>query len=144
MNSTLNEIRLKLPAGAAKPSPALARILGPLKVNPNDFCSKFNELTTDKVGINKGDVVVAGLIAKNAKSFDVNIYGIDISRALLKGANLTKGSSMPGKGDALIIKSEQIDQIVNNKFPYIHHVFNRESVKKSVIATANSCGIKVQ
>ena len=144
MLNTKNEIRLKLSAGEAKNDAQLARILGPLKVNPAKFCLKFNDSTKNLKGIKKGDIVVAGLVVKADKTFDVNIYGIDTSRAMLKLANIKKGSQTPGKSESGTLSKAQIIELANDKLPYVRHLFDSESLQKSLIATAKSCGIKIK
>ena len=36
---------MRVPAGTAKPGPAIGQALGPLGINMMDFCKKFNEET---------------------------------------------------------------------------------------------------
>lgn len=38
-------VRMRVPAGTAKPGPAIGQALGPLGINMMDFCKKFNEET---------------------------------------------------------------------------------------------------
>jgi large subunit ribosomal protein L11 len=41
----LRQVRLTVPAAAAKPGPALGQALGPLGLNMAEFCKQFNERT---------------------------------------------------------------------------------------------------
>lgn len=46
MSGTLvRKVRLRLPAGAAKPGPAIGQALGPLGLNMAEFCKQFNDRT---------------------------------------------------------------------------------------------------
>ena len=47
--SVVRTVRLRVPAGNAKPGPAIGQALGPLGINMMDFCKAFNDSTT-KVG----------------------------------------------------------------------------------------------
>lgn len=38
-------VRMRVPAGSAKPGPAIGQALGPLGINMMEFCKKFNEDT---------------------------------------------------------------------------------------------------
>ena len=46
----VKKIKLQLEAGKATPAPPVGTVLGPAGVNLQDFCSKFNEATRDKMG----------------------------------------------------------------------------------------------
>lgn len=41
----LRVVRLRVPAGGAKPGPAIGQALGPLGVNMAEFCKQFNDKT---------------------------------------------------------------------------------------------------
>lgn len=41
----LRNVRLNVPAGSAKPGPALGQALGPLGLNMAEFCKQFNDRT---------------------------------------------------------------------------------------------------
>jgi ribosomal protein L11 len=41
----LRQVRLTVPAAAAKPGPALGQALGPLGLNMAEFCKQFNDRT---------------------------------------------------------------------------------------------------
>jgi large subunit ribosomal protein L11 len=44
--SVLRKVRLRVPAGTAKPGPAIGQALGPLGLNMMEFCKAFNAQTT--------------------------------------------------------------------------------------------------
>ena len=46
----VKKIKLQLEAGKATPAPPVGTVLGPAGVNLQDFCSKFNDATRDKMG----------------------------------------------------------------------------------------------
>lgn len=43
--SFVRTVRMRVPAGTAKPGPAIGQALGPLGINMMEFCKKFNEDT---------------------------------------------------------------------------------------------------
>lgn len=43
--SLVRLVRMRVPAGTAKPGPAIGQALGPLGINMMEFCKKFNEET---------------------------------------------------------------------------------------------------
>jgi len=44
--SVVRKVRLRVPAGTAKPGPAIGQALGPLGLNMMEFCKAFNAQTT--------------------------------------------------------------------------------------------------
>ena len=44
------KIKLQIPAGKATPAPPVGTVLGPAGINLQEFCTKFNDATKDKMG----------------------------------------------------------------------------------------------
>ena len=44
------KITLQIPAGKATPAPPVGTVLGPAGINLQEFCTKFNDSTRDKMG----------------------------------------------------------------------------------------------
>ena len=44
------QIKLQIPAGKATPAPPVGTVLGPAGINLQEFCTKFNDATRDKMG----------------------------------------------------------------------------------------------
>ena len=47
----IRKIKLQVPAGKATPAPPIGTILGSAGVNLQEFCTKFNDETKDKMEI---------------------------------------------------------------------------------------------
>ena len=43
-------IKLQVPAGKATPAPPVGTVLGPAGINLQEFCTKYNDATRDKMG----------------------------------------------------------------------------------------------
>ena len=43
-------IKLQIPAGKATPAPPVGTVLGPAGINLQEFCTKYNDATKDKMG----------------------------------------------------------------------------------------------
>lgn len=43
-------IKLQIPAGKATPAPPVGTVLGPAGINLQEFCTKFNDASRDKMG----------------------------------------------------------------------------------------------
>ena len=50
MAEVVNVIKLQIEAGKASPAPPVGTVLGPAGINLQDFCTKYNEATRDKMG----------------------------------------------------------------------------------------------
>ncbi len=44
------KITLQIPAGKATPAPPVGTVLGPAGINLQEFCTKFNDASRDKMG----------------------------------------------------------------------------------------------
>ena len=82
-------VKLQIPAGQAKPGPALASagILMP------KFCQEFNDQTRDRAG----DIVPVIITAYEDKSFTFVLKTTPTADLLKKATNIKKGSGTPNK-----------------------------------------------
>ena len=85
----VKKIQLQLEAGKATPAPPVGTVLGPAGVNLQDFCSKFNEATRDKMG----DVVPCEISIYDDRSFTFVLKTPPAAFLLKKVAKLQKASS---------------------------------------------------
>ena len=85
----VKKIKLQLEAGKATPAPPVGTVLGPAGVNLQDFCSKFNEATRDKMG----DVVPCEISIYDDRSFTFVLKTPPAAFLLKKAAKLQKASS---------------------------------------------------
>ena len=62
----VKKIKLQIPAGKATPAPPVGTVLGPAGINLQEFCTKFNDATRDKMG----DVLPVEISIYDDRSFD--------------------------------------------------------------------------
>ena len=62
----VKKIKLEIEAGKATPAPPVGTVLGPAGINLQEFCTKFNEATRDKMG----DVVPCEISIYEDRTFD--------------------------------------------------------------------------
>ena len=60
------KIKLQIPAGKATPAPPVGTVLGPAGINLQEFCTKFNDASKDKMG----DIVPVEITLYADKSYD--------------------------------------------------------------------------
>ena len=60
------QIKLQIPAGKATPAPPVGTVLGPAGINLQEFCTKYNDATRDKMG----DILPVEIKIYDDRSFD--------------------------------------------------------------------------
>ncbi|BFG41827.1 hypothetical protein CerSpe_281020 [Prunus speciosa] len=134
-------IRVKVPAGAAKPSQQLSPALGQYRLNMMAFCKDFNARTQKF----KPDTPMAVTItAFKDNTFEFTVKSPSVSWYLKKATGVESGSSRPGHVVASKLSVRHVYEIakVKQSDPYCQYM-PLESICKSVIGTANSMGIKI-
>ena len=86
--NVVKKIKLQIPAGKATPAPPVGTVLGPAGINLQDFCTKYNDATRDKMG----DVLPVEISIYEDRSFDFIIKTPPTSFLLKKYAKINKGS----------------------------------------------------
>ncbi len=64
--NVVKSIKLNIEAGKATPAPPVGTILGPAGINLQEFCTKYNEATRDKMG----DIIPVEITIYEDRSFD--------------------------------------------------------------------------
>lgn len=132
-------VKIQIPAGKATPAPPVGQVLGPTGINMQEFCTKFNDMTRDKMG----DVIPAVISIYKDRSFDFVIKTPPASSLILKAANLQKGSQNPGKESAGTISYDAIKQIAEQKLVDLN-AYDVEQGAKIIAGTARQMGITVE
>lgn len=142
--SLVKTVRLRVPAGAAKPGPAIGQALGPLGVNMAEFCKQFNDRTKEVYEANTP--LGVSLSAMSDRSFQFNIRSPSTSYLVRKIAGVDKGPSLVDPEKPIgYITPEAIYEIakIKHKDEMRWHL-PLEGVARSVIGTARSIGIHVR
>lgn len=135
----VNKINLQIPAGKATPAPPVGTVLGPAGINLQEFCTKYNEATRDKMGV----ISPVEISIYNDRSFDFVIKTPPTSFLLKKYAKLKKGS-IKGVNDIVgTLTKDQIKEIAEIKLPDLN-CYNVEDAMKIVEGTARNMGIAVK
>ena len=86
----VNKIKLQIPAGKATPAPPVGTVLGPAGINLQDFCTRFNDATKDKMG----DVIPVEISIYEDRSFDFVLKTAPAAFLIKKTAKINKGSNI--------------------------------------------------
>jgi len=131
-------IKLQIPAGKANPAPPVGPALGQHGLNIQDFCSKFNAATQDRMG----DVVPAEITVFEDRTFTFVLKTSPASDLLKKAAGVAKGASNPLKDKAGSVTMAQIREIAEKKMEDLN-ANDVEQAMKIIAGSARSMGIKV-
>jgi large subunit ribosomal protein L11 len=142
--SFLRHVNLRVPAGAARPGPAIGQALGPLGINMAEFCQQFNEVTESTYA--KENPLQVQLAALSDRSFTFKVRSPPTSYLVKKAAGVTKGpASVNPEIPIGYITPEAVYEIAKLEIRDDHRRhLPLEGVAWSVIGTAKSIGIHVR
>lgn len=132
-------VKLQIQAGKANPAPPVGPALGQHGLNIQDFCSRFNEATKDKMG----DIIPAEITVFEDRTFSFILKTPPASDMLRKAAGVEKGSGNPLKNKVGKVSKEQIRKIAEVKMSDLN-ANDVEGAMKIVEGTARSMGIRVE
>ena len=134
----VKKIKLQIQAGKATPAPPVGTVLGPAGVNLQEFCTKYNDATRDKMG----DILPVEITIFDDRSFDFVIKTPPTAFLLKKAAKIDK-VSVKGKNEVVgTITKEQLKEIAETKLPDLN-AYDIEEAMKIVEGTALNMGIKI-
>ena len=135
----IKKIKLDIEAGKANPAPPVGTVLGPAGINLQEFCTKYNEATRDKMG----DIVPVEISIYEDRSFDFIIKTPPTGFLLKKYAKVKKGSAK-GKNEVVgSITEAQLREIAETKLPDLN-AYDVEAAMKIVAGTAKNMGVEVE
>ncbi len=131
-------VKLQIQAGKANPAPPVGTALGPHGLNIQDFCTKFNDATKDRMG----EVVPCVLTIYEDRTFNFILKVAPVSEMLKKAAGIQKGAQKPLQEKAGKVTKAQVKEIAEKKMPDLN-CRDIESAIKQVEGTARQIGLEV-
>ena len=135
----VKRIKLQIEAGKATPAPPVGTVLGPAGVNLQEFCTKFNDATRDKMG----DVVPCEISVYDDRSFDFVLKTPPAAFLIKKAAKVKKGSTKGANQIVATISKEDLRKIAETKLPDLN-AYTLEAAMNIVEGTARNMGIEVE
>ena len=135
----VKEVKLQIPAGKATPAPPVGTVLGPAGINLQDFCTKYNDETREKMG----DILPVVISIYDDRSFDFVIKTPPTPFLIKKTLGLKKGGVKGSKEVVGTLTKEQLKQIAEIKMPDLN-CYDLEAAMKIVAGTARNMGVKVE
>jgi len=133
------KIKLQIPAGRATPAPPVGTVLGPAGINLQEFCTKYNDATKDKMG----DILPVEISIYEDRSFDFVIKTPPTAFLLKKVCNVKKGSTKGKNETVATISKDKLREVAEIKLPDLN-AYTIEEAIKIVAGTAKNMGIEVE
>ena len=133
------KIKLQIPAGKATPAPPVGTVLGPAGVNLQDFCSKYNEATRDKMG----DILPVEISVYEDRSFTFVIKTSPAAFLIKKYTKLKSGSAKGSKDTVATLSKKDLREIAEIKLPDLN-ANTVESAMNTITGTALNMGVKIE
>ena len=135
----VKKIKLQIPAGKATPAPPVGTVLGPAGINLQEFCTKYNDATRDKMG----DVVPVEISVYEDRTFDFVLKTAPAGFLIKKAAKVKKGSTKGANQIVATISKEDLRKIAETKLPDLN-AYTLEAAMNIVEGTARNMGIAVK
>ncbi len=135
----VRRIKLQISAGKATPAPPVGTVLGPAGVNLQEFCTKFNDATRDKMG----DVIPCEISVYDDRSFDFVLKTPPAAFLIKKAAKIQKGSTKGANETVATISKAELKAIAETKLPDLN-AYDVEAAIKIVEGTARNMGVAVE
>lgn len=132
-------VKLQIQGGKATPAPPVGTALGPHGVNIQEFCTKFNEATRDRMG----EVVPVDMTIYVDRTFDFVLKTAPVSEMIKKKLNLKKGSGKPLQEKVGKLSDKDLTEIAQSKLADLN-AYDIEAAKKIVAGTARQMGVIVE
>jgi len=135
----VKKIKLQIPAGKATPAPPVGTVLGPAGINLQEFCTKFNDATRDKMG----DILPVEISLYDDRSYDFKLKTPPAAFLLKKYAKIQKGATKGKNETVATISRDSLREIAETKMADLN-AYDVDAAMKIIEGTAVNMGIKVE
>lgn len=132
------KIKIQIPAGKATPAPPVGTVLGPTGINLQEFCTKYNDATKDRMG----DILPVEISIYEDRSFDFVIKTPPTAFLIKKFAKIAKGSAKGANETVGTLTKDQLKEIAEIKLPDLN-AYTIEAAMKIVEGTARDMGVTI-
>ena len=135
----VRKIKLQVEAGKATPAPPVGTVLGPAGINLQEFCTRYNDATRDKMG----DILPVEISIFEDRSFDFIVKTPPAAFLIKKAAKVVKGSAKGSSEVVGTITKDQLREIAEAKLVDLN-AYNVEEAMLIIEGTAKNMGITVE
>jgi large subunit ribosomal protein L11 len=133
------KVKLQIPAGKATPAPPVGTVLGPAGINLQEFCTRYNDATRDKMG----DILPVEISIYEDRTFDFVIKTPPAAFLLKKVAGVQTGSTKGANQVVATLTEKQIREIAEIKMPDLN-AYDVDAAMRIIEGTARNMGIAVK
>ncbi len=135
----VKKLKLEIQAGKATPAPPVGTVLGPAGINLNEFCTRYNEMTKEKIG----NVIPVEISIYDDKSFELVLKTPPTASLLKKYAKIEKGSTKGANELVATISENDLREIAEIKMPDLN-AYDVDAAMHTVSGTARNMGIAIK
>ena len=135
----VKRIKLQIPAGKATPAPPVGTVLGPAGINLQEFCTKFNDATRDKMG----DIIPVEISLYEDRTFDFVLKTAPAPFLIKKASKIQKASSKGANETVATITVADLRAIAETKLPDLN-AYDVDAAMKIIEGTARNMGVAVK
>lgn len=132
-------LKLQISAGKANPAPPVGPALGQAGINIQEFCTRFNDATKDKMG----NIIPVVISVYEDKSYDFVLKTPPASDLLKKAAGIQSGGATGRLASVATISRDKLREIAEVKLPDLN-ANTVEAAMNIIEGTAKNMGIKVE
>ena len=137
--NVVKKIKLQIPAGKATPAPPIGTGLGPTGINLQEFCTKYNEATREKMG----DIIPVEVSIYDDRTFDFVLKTPPTASLIKKAAGIEKGSTKGANNIVATISKDDIVKIAEIKMPDLN-AYDQAAAINTVAGTARNMGVAIK
>jgi large subunit ribosomal protein L11 len=134
----IKNVKLRVQAGEARPTPPLGPALGQAGINIAEFCQKFNAATESM----KGDLLGVQINVYEDRTYDFKVKSSPVAGLLRKAAGIEKGSGKPNISKVGKVTKAQVKEIAEKKMADLN-AKDLKGAMKIIEGSARSAGITV-
>ena len=135
----VKRIKLQIPAGKATPAPPVGTALGPAGINLQEFCTKYNDATRDKMG----DIIPVDIMVYEDRTFDFELKTPPAASLIKKYAKINSGSKKGAHEIVATLTKNDAKAIAEIKLPDLN-AYSIEEAMKIIEGTARNMGVAVE
>ena len=132
-------IKLQIEAGKATPAPPVGTALGTAGINIQEFCTKFNDATREKMGT----VIPCEITVYDDRSFDFVLKTPPAGFLIKQAAKIKKGSSKGANETVATLSKDQLREIAETKLPDLN-AYDVDAAMNIIAGTAKNMGVKIE
>lgn len=133
------KIKLQIRGGQANPAPPVGPALGQAGLNIQEFCTRFNEASKDRMG----EVVPVEIMVYKDRTYDFVMKQAPASELLKQAAKVQKGAGKPNSEKIGSITAAQLREVAEKKLTDLN-TNDVEAAMKIMAGTARQMGLEIK